>query len=392
LPSAVANAVTAASKWVPVGVQTPSGRFSSYSFGSTSCISSTSCFSASTGITSAEVEDVFVEHWNGKSWSTMKLPSIGQAAAIGTTCLSAADCWFVGAGFSKGYPTHAIILHWNGKKWRVSPSPSIKTASALNGIACYSSGCFSTGVECVKGTACFSLNGTFWTAPVRPLVESWNGKSWSISKSVQPGGTYAASLNEVRCSSASQCVTIGVEATTAKSPSIAYSEVWNGKAWKVKAVPVPPETHHDPNSTGLNDLACTSASDCVAVGGATAQTSGLSIPAPLIEKWNGSKWTISKLGLAQSGPLTLQDVSCLSASRCAVVGYSDGYVVPSFAAAGTWNGSSLTLGTGASKLGKLTDTQLFTVGCAGASTCVALGEGHSGSALKVIAEESSLPK
>jgi hypothetical protein len=65
---------------------------------------------------------------------------------------------------------------------------------------------------------------------------------------------------------------------------------------------------------------------------------------------------------------------------------------PSTAAAGMWNGSSLTLGKGAGELGKLTDTQLFTVGCAGANTCVALGEGQSGSKLKVIAKESSLPK
>ena len=52
----------------------------------------------------------------------------------------------------------------------------------------------------------------------------------------------------------------------------------------------------------------------------------------------------------------------------------------------------LLLGGGADKLGKLTDTQLFSVGCAGSSTCVALGEGHSGSKLTVIGEKSSLPR
>jgi hypothetical protein len=227
---------------------------------------------------------------------------------------------------------------------------------------------------------------------VRPLVENWNGKSWSIAKSVQPTGSYAASLNEVRCTSPKQCVTIGFTAASAKGPSIAYSEVWNGKHWKVEGVPVPPKMHHDPNATDLNDLACPAASQCVAVGGVTSITGGLSIPSPMIETWNGSKWTIADLNLTVSGPLTLQDVSCLSATRCAVVGYTDGYIVPSYAAAGTWNGSSLVLGSGADKLGKLTDTELFTVGCAGASTCVALGEGRSGSKATVIGEKSSLPK
>ena len=394
LSSLVADAATAASgtpQWVLVRVQNPSGGFSSYSFGSTDCITSSSCFSANTGITSTHAEHVFVEHWNGKAWSTMKLPSFGQAAAEGTTCLSAEDCWFVGARFAGGYPTHAIILHWNGKVWKLSPSPPVKTASALNGIACYASGCVSVGVECVKGTSCFSVGGATETSDVRPLVETWDGRSWSISTSVQPKGSASANLDEVRCTSATHCVTIGTEESGSHKPSIAYGEVWNGKAWKVQPVPVPPETDHYPNSTVLNDLACTSASDCVAVGGATPQSSGLSLPSPLIETWNGSAWKIAKLKLVLSGPLTLQDVACLSPTRCAVVGFRNGYIVPSLTAAGIWNGKALVLVKSANEP-KYTDSQLFTLGCAGVSRCVALGQAQKGTTYKVIAEKSSLPK
>jgi len=392
LPSAAAIAVTAAtgtSDWAVVPAQPPAGSFSSYSFGSTSCVKASDCFSAGTGVTSTRVEHVFVEHWNGKAWSAMGLPSFGQAAAEATTCLSEADCWVVGARFSNGYPTHAIVLHWNGKAWSISPSPSIKTDSALNGIACYSSGCVSVGVECVAAAQCFSAGGAIWTAAVRPLVENWNGKAWAVSKAIQPRGSFAANLDEVRCTGASHCVSIGLEATGLEAPTIGFSEIWNGRAWKVEVLPVPPEIDHYPNSVGLNDIACPTASDCVAVGGATPRSSGLSLPTPLIEKWNGSKWAIA-MTRSTSGPLTLEDLSCLSSSRCAVVGFADGYIEPSNAAAAVWNGSTLTLGKVAE--GKLTDTELLTVGCAGANTCVALGYGKSGSKLMLLGEESTLPK
>ena len=122
-----------------------------------------------------------------------------------------------------------------------------------------------------------------------------------------------------------------------------------------------------------------------------SQSSGLSLPSPLIEKWNGSSWKIAKLKLVLSGPLTLQDVACLSPTRCAVVGFRNGYIVPSLTAAGIWNGKALVLVKSANEP-KYTDSQLFTLGCAGVSRCVALGQAQKGSTYKVIAEKSSLPK
>lgn len=394
MPRAVANGATTASSttdWGVVPVQGPSGSYSSYSFGSTSCVTASDCLSAGTGVTSTGVEHLFVEHWNGKAWTTMALPSFGQAAAEATTCLSADDCWVVGARFSNDYPTHAVVLHWNGTAWAISPSPSIKTDSALNGIACYTSGCVSVGVECVAAAECFSSGGATWTAAVRPLVERWDGTAWSVSKAVQPPGSFAANLDEVRCSSASHCVSIGLEAVGGPlEPTIGFSEVWDGHSWKVELLPVPPEIDHYSNSVGLNDIACPTASDCIVVGGATPRSGGFAVPAPLIETWNGSKWAIDQVKRSTSGPLTLEDLSCLSSGRCAVVGFADGYIETSNAAAALWNGSKLTLGKVVA--GKLTDSELLTVGCAGSYTCVALGYGKSGSKLTLLGEKAALPK
>ena len=287
----------------------------------------------------------------------MKLPSFGQAAAEATTCLSAEDCWFVGARFAGGYPTHAIILHWNGKAWKLSPSPPVKTASALNGIACFASGCVSVGVECVKGTSCFSLGGATETSDVRPLVETWNGRSWSISASVQPKGSASANLDEVRCTSATHCVTLGTEESSSHKPSIAYGEVWNGKVWKVQPVPVPPETDHYSELHGFerSRLHFRIGLRRRRRGDPPVQRSLASLAAHReVER------LVVEDRQAEARPfraLTLQDVACLSPTRCAVVGFRNGYIVPSLTAAGIWNGKALVLVKSANEP-KYTDSQL----------------------------------
>ena len=92
----------------------------------------------------------------------------------------------------------------------------------------------------LKGTSFLSLGGATETSDVRPLVETWDGRSWSISASVQPKGSTSANLR-VRCTSATPtCVTLGTEESGFHKPSIAYGKVWNGKVWRVQPVPVPP--------------------------------------------------------------------------------------------------------------------------------------------------------
>jgi hypothetical protein len=109
------------------------------------------------------------------------------------------------------------------------------------------------------------------------LIEHWDGSKWSVVTSPNPGkdhntifGMSAVSANEV------WAVGYYDDSTLV--------EHWNGSAWSV--VPSPNDSTH--NNT-LYAVAAVSANDVWAVGIAVQDGGGHS---PLIEHWDGSKWSI----------------------------------------------------------------------------------------------------
>jgi hypothetical protein len=80
----------------------------------------------------------------------------------------------------------------------------------------------------------------------------------------------------------------GVPGNSQGTPS---SDVWNGKAWALKHVPVPPNGGSTANSA-LQGTSCLSATDCVAVGeldlgNGEQQQYGFS------GFWNGNGWRLA---------------------------------------------------------------------------------------------------
>jgi hypothetical protein len=109
------------------------------------------------------------------------------------------------------------------------------------------------------------------------LIEHWDGSKWSVVSSPSPGkdhntifGMSAVSANDV------WAVGYYDDSTLV--------EHWNGSAWSV--VPSPNDSTH--NNT-LYAVAAVSANDVWAVGIAVQDGGGHS---PLIEHWDGSKWSI----------------------------------------------------------------------------------------------------
>ncbi|HEU4393781.1 MAG TPA: hypothetical protein VFR04_09140, partial [Solirubrobacterales bacterium] len=71
------------------------------------------------------------------------------------------------------------------------------------------------GVSCPSASACIAVGTT--AAPgdghIVPLVESWNGSSWSTQEATDTVAVYGGSnygrLSGVSCTSASACTTVG---------------------------------------------------------------------------------------------------------------------------------------------------------------------------------------
>jgi hypothetical protein len=262
-----------------------------------------------------------IEHWNGSSWSIVSSPNNNNPrqdnVLNGLKCVSASDCWAVGYyNNSSGY-NQTLIEHWNGTSWSIVPSPNTSTTeyNKLMSVACTStSNCWVAGDY-------YHPASSYVT---QTLIEHWNGASWSIVSSPNTSGTQSNALNGVSCGSASECWAVG-DHLADSGPEQALMERWDGSSW---AIATPANT----DITITNDLlglTCASASECWGVG-----YSGYPYQQALIEKWDGSSWTVaSSADFFSPGPIfgyQLNGVACASASECWSVGYYVYFQVPRY--------------------------------------------------------------
>jgi hypothetical protein len=96
------------------------------------------------------------------------------------------------------------------------------------------------------------------TLPIhRPVIERWNGSSWSISASPLPPG--GGELRDVDATSASHAWAVGFSSSS--NGNLTLTERWNGGAWSVVSSP-----DTDSFENHLNAVDGVSANDLWAVG------------------------------------------------------------------------------------------------------------------------------
>ncbi len=128
--------------------------------------------------------------------------------------------------------------------------------------------------------------------------------TWSVAPVPAPTGP-ASSLSAVSCTSARACIAVG---SGVAGP---LAERWNGERWALQKTPKL-ALGDEPEVRALSAVSCSSAGACTAVG------TGASY-APLIERWNGRRWSLQKLS-ANSFPSELTSVACAAATSCVAAG------------------------------------------------------------------------
>jgi hypothetical protein len=197
-----------------------------------------------------------------------------------------------------------------------------------------------------------------------PLIESATGGGWTIVPSPSPTSATNSFLVGISCVSTTSCTAVG-DSWTTFGDNKTLIESWNGTEWSV----VP-----SPNTTDafnvLDSVSCSTATDCVAVGGAGSTS--------LVETLAGGTWTITPapgpgFGAGYFG------VSCTAPGSCTAVGtYDQGNVAQTLVATslgGTWSlvpSPNSTASPGEYSI-------LEAVACPSATTCTAVGI-HYGSA------------
>lgn len=242
-------------------------------------------------------------------WSIVPSPNAGTESRLsGIAAVSATDIWAVG-GYSTDNDTRTLILRWDGTTWSVVSGPNVGTRNYLTGVAAASA-------EDIWAVGYYhdpAVTG------YRTLILHWDGASWAVVPSPNPGLTN--SLSGVTVVPAADVWAVG---TTGGRQSLILH--WDGRSWDVVSSPDVGEYSF------LMGVTAVSANDVWAVGyyhdaGRGAQS--------LILHWDGTAWSSVP---SQGSQLT--GVAAISADDVWAVGYSRSYFSGYLSLILHWDGTS----------------------------------------------------
>ncbi|MGC9963044.1 MAG: hypothetical protein ABSE47_14220 [Acidimicrobiales bacterium] len=264
------------------------------------CPSAKDCIAVGNALNLHQQQATLAESWNGSNWKLTPTPTPAGSASSGLSgvaCISGADCWAVGGYTNAKGVAFTLAELWNGKVWKIKTTANPGRSATLTGVACTAAtSCMAVGSSVTKKN--FGFN----------LAERWNGKTWAILTTPRANAV-TNSLAAIACSSAKDCVAVGIALIGGGHSELSVALTWNGQAWTLHDPTTPPS-----QDTGLNDVACPSPTSCVAVGSEGALDDA---GTALIEVWNGKTWTASS---SPKGVHDLAAVACRSAKSCIAVG------------------------------------------------------------------------
>jgi hypothetical protein len=319
--------------WTAAGMKLPAGALGGALSG-VSCKSQQSCFAVGDYLLPSDNTGTLAEQWNGKAWTAAKplVPAGTTSAALsGVSCVTSADCLATGVYTQADGTSAALAELWNGHAWANVP---VKLPAGSAGGDLF-------GVSCASSKSCVGV-GSYGNADfdVVALGESWNGKAWSASKPSAPAAASAAALQGVSCVSPTACVAVGWYDNAGGYP-LGLAGSWNGKKWSEVLLP---------KSDGYGELfgvSCVSAKYCIAVGVGDGKAPVNAKGIPSSDVWNGKNWSLKKVPVPPKGGGStansmLQGVWCLSAMDCVTVGQLDlgNDEQSQYGFSGFWNGKA----------------------------------------------------
>jgi hypothetical protein len=233
-------------------------------------------------------------------------------------------------------------------------------------------------VSCPTDSSCLAAGWFIGTdGTKRPLAERWDSRGWHILAPARPASTLSSTLDLISCVSPDRCQAIGSRSRSADGRLRAgfIAETWNGSRWRM--VPVP----RSPNTT-LSAISCATASACFAVGfGFTTSSRFQAVSL----RWNGTRWSAVQPRRPRANT-TLDGVSCPGPRNCYAVGTAnDKFNSPAHPLVEHWNGqrwSTRPIPTAPR------GTSLNAVSCATGTACTAVGSAGVNSSRLLVADLS----
>jgi hypothetical protein len=224
-----------------------------------------------TGPNNSGITTPLIEHWDGSNWNVV--PGAGPGGGgdyLTAIAVNAAnDIWAVGYMYSDNPVTQTFIEHWDGTSWSAVSSPNPGQDNVLYGVTA-----ISTNDVWAVGDYYNTNNSSFQT-----LIEHWDGSSWSVVSSPNPGSSINYLFGVASIPGTSGHVwAVGNYENTSTNTFQTMIEKWNGKNWKFISSPnVASVDNH------LNGVVAVSANNAWTVGYASNT---------LIQHWNGTSWSV----------------------------------------------------------------------------------------------------
>lgn len=227
-----------------------------------------------------------------KTWHQISSPNAGSSELDGVTATSASDAWAVGYGTNSSFTSISLAEHWNGSTWSIVSTPN---PAASNGT-------FLLAAAAVSTSDVWAVGDYQGSSSNEPLIENWNGSSWSIVSSPNVTSNPYTLLNGVTTISSSVAWAVG-QSSNSSGAAQTVIEKWNGSSWSLVSSP----------SVGTQSfflgVASASTSNIWTVG--SSYNSGTS--QTLAAHFNGTAWTVVSVpALSNSG---LESVSRVPATK-----------------------------------------------------------------------------
>jgi hypothetical protein len=199
------------------------------------------------------------------SFQLVTSPTVSGGSLSAVSSVSPTDIWAVGFQSTSNEGDAPLTENFNGTSWTVvaAPSPAGATIAEFSSVsAVASNNAWAVGFS-------LSVNGSGVSVST-PLIEHYNGTSWSIQTNPATGG----SLNAVTAISPTDVWSVG------GTGSADLVENFNGTSWSIVQVPSPPASR-----PSLSGISAVSPTDIFAVGGIGKGNF------PQVLQFNGTTWS-----------------------------------------------------------------------------------------------------
>jgi hypothetical protein len=176
------------SSWTDVDAHVPSDG----TLNGVACPASDQCWGVGSAPT-ALASQALIERDAGGSWTVVHPELLGSAGddysdtLSAISCVGTNDCWAVGEAIAEaGLPTQPLIAQYSRASWRRVTGPYIGgSGGQLNAVACSDAN--------DRWAVGPSLDGP------EPLIEHFNGTTWTVVQGPRPHNDLGGNLNAVTC-------------------------------------------------------------------------------------------------------------------------------------------------------------------------------------------------